>query len=82
MAFKGLTPASGVSWRKSTYCGVATCVEVASRDGMVCVRDSKHENGPVLAFTKREFSDFVIGVKSGEFDEFTHGAPDDYDTTA
>jgi hypothetical protein len=52
------------------------CVEVEFHRGQVGVRDSKaHGNGPVLAFTRREWDAFITGAKAGEFDrpEFSAG---------
>lgn len=57
-------------FRKSSYSGATTdnCVEVAMNlPGLVAVRDSKDRSGPVLAFTPSEWSAFIAGVKSDEF---------------
>ena len=64
---------SGAVWRKSTFSNGngGACVEVASAlpDGHRAVRDSKDRaTGPVLHFTKDEWSAFVAAVKAGEFD--------------
>ena len=59
-------------WVKSTRSsgsGSSDCVEVARNlPGIVAVRDSKNPTGAGLAFTRREWRDFVGGVKDGEFD--------------
>jgi hypothetical protein len=58
-------------WRKSSYSGGngGDCVEVASyRPGVVAVRDSKDRGGVQLAVTERAWSEFVRGIKQGEFD--------------
>jgi hypothetical protein len=58
-------------WRKSTRSAGTggNCVEVADNlPGVVAVRDSKDQAGPVLVFTPAEWSAFVDGVKSGEVD--------------
>lgn len=63
-----------VEWRKSSYSGNggADCTMVATlSNGMVGVKDSKDPDGPVLQFTRSEFRAFVLGVKDGEFDQFT-----------
>jgi hypothetical protein len=57
-----------VPYFQSACEGGSTCVEVAYLAGLVLVRDSKDASGPVLAFTRREWSQFVAGVKRGEFD--------------
>jgi len=60
----------GPSWRRSTFCGPSGCVEVAPLGrGLVAVRDSKVDEGPVLVYTPDEWIAFIEGVKAGEFDE-------------
>jgi len=57
-------------WRKSSYSGNGggDCVEVASRrPGAVLVRDSKDREGPWLTVDGRAWSEFLLGVKHGEF---------------
>jgi uncharacterized protein DUF397 len=46
------------------------CVEVAFLDsGSVALRDSKDNGrGPVMVFTRDEWSAFIEGAKDGEFD--------------
>ncbi|WP_219419709.1 DUF397 domain-containing protein [Pseudonocardia nigra] len=59
----------------SSFCHHGGCVAVAALpDGRVLVRDDKHEESAVLAFTAEEWRDFVQGVKNGEFDPATLGA--------
>jgi hypothetical protein len=58
-------------WRKSSFSGNggASCVEVADRDGMILVRDTKdHGKGPIHRYTPDEWRAFVAGVRNGEFD--------------
>jgi hypothetical protein len=58
-------------WRKSTYSGDngGGCVEVCTATlGIVAVRDSKDKIGPRLAVSDRAWSEFVQGIKQGEFD--------------
>ncbi len=55
-------------FRKASFSeGVGNCVEVAHFEG-VAVRDSKDPEGPVLWYTRDEWTAFVMGVKAGEFD--------------
>jgi uncharacterized protein DUF397 len=58
------------AWRKSSYSNDqgSNCVEVAVTDDQILVRDSKHPDGPTLAFTPSEWRAFVSGVKASEFD--------------
>jgi hypothetical protein len=61
---------TGATWRKSSRSGDngGQCVEVAFVSGAVGVRDSKdREQGPVLAFTPREWAAFVADTVDGEF---------------
>ena len=59
---------SSADWRKSVHSGDGNCVEVAFVGDAVGVRDSKDRSGAVLQFTPSEWSAFVTGVRSGEFD--------------
>lgn len=57
----------GAVWR--SRCNNGTCVEIASQDGWVGVRDGKAGGtGPVLSFTHEEWTTFVMAVKNGDFD--------------
>ncbi|MCX5339824.1 DUF397 domain-containing protein [Streptomyces atratus] len=53
--------ATTLRWFKSSYSGAegGQCLEVATRPGVVHVRDSKHRTGPVLSLTPRGWSAFV-----------------------
>jgi hypothetical protein len=56
-------------WRKSSYSGTqgGNCVEVAGRDGMILVRDSKdHGHGHVHRFTLASWREFVTAVSNRE----------------
>ena len=57
-------------WRRSTLCADAGCVEVARRDGVIAVRDSKDPGSGALSYTPAEWAAFIAGVKAGEFDDF------------
>lgn len=55
-------------WHKAVVSDTGGCVEVATTDGMVGVRDTKANGaGPVLEFTAHEWDCFLAGVASGEF---------------
>ncbi|MEO3782997.1 DUF397 domain-containing protein [Actinocorallia sp. B10E7] len=51
------------SWRKSSYSesgeNQSNCIELATAQHIVAVRDSKHPDGPVLCFTPSEFRPFL-----------------------
>lgn len=59
---------AGADWRKSTRSKDGECVEIARVDGLVGVRDSKDQGGPVLAFEAGTFGAFLEDVKRGAFD--------------
>lgn len=61
---------AGLHWRKaSRSLGAGACVEVAPAAGGVAVRDSKDPHGPILLYTPAEWSAFLHGAKTGEFDD-------------
>ncbi|MEH1125251.1 DUF397 domain-containing protein [Micromonospora sp. CPCC 206061] len=59
------------SWRRAAYCEHNACIEVSVSfaKGMVAVRDSKDDTGPVLAFHRRDWSDFIAGIQAGQIRE-------------
>jgi hypothetical protein len=52
-------------WRKSTYSGGngGDCVETASGDGVVMVRDTTDRDGGTLAFPAEVWRAFAAGIK-------------------
>jgi hypothetical protein len=65
----GIVPTRWDDFRKSTYSGAASCVEIAfSSDGDVLLRDSKIPDGSHLYFTRREWVAFLAGVRAGQFE--------------
>ncbi len=54
-------------WRKAKRCTGGNCVEVATADDHVLVRNSSDLNAGILRFTHDEWRAFVGGVKDGEF---------------
>jgi len=65
-----LSDLRGASWHTSSYSQSANdCVETAFLpDGGVALRHSKHPDGSVLIYTRREWDAFLKGAKDGEFD--------------
>ena len=56
-------------WRVSTRSGNnGACVEARYDSDRVHLRDSKNREGHHLAFTAEGWTQFVAGVKDGEFD--------------
>jgi Domain of unknown function (DUF397) len=66
-----MTPETDLSravWRKSTRSNNGgACVEVATLQGIVAVRDSKDPDGAALVFSPQEWQAFTTGVAGGEF---------------
>jgi Domain of unknown function (DUF397) len=65
---------TGAAWFKSSFSegNSGACVEAAFVPGGVGVRDSKqHGRGPVLLFTREEWSAFLAAARAGEFDPAT-----------
>ncbi|HJU03118.1 MAG TPA: DUF397 domain-containing protein [Actinomycetes bacterium] len=58
------------SWRVSTFCDTASCVEIAVSEDqqLIAMRDSKRRLGSPLIFQADEWQDFVAGIRNGEFD--------------
>jgi len=58
-----------LSWRVARQCNGGACIRVASTGDVVVVGDSKNPHGPVLAYSREEWSAFVEGVRQGDFDD-------------
>ncbi|MYQ74550.1 DUF397 domain-containing protein [Streptomyces sp. SID4934] len=63
---------ASLHWFKSSYStNGGNCVEVGANlvasHGVVPVRDSKVQSGPVLTLPATSFSAFVAGIKAGGF---------------
>ena len=54
-----------LQWRKATYSSGngGNCIEVATADRTVAVRDSKNPDGPRLAFDARAWQAFAAKLK-------------------
>ncbi|MEV6598159.1 DUF397 domain-containing protein [Actinoplanes sp. NPDC051346] len=58
-----------LTWHKSSRSAAAGhCVEVAAVASAIFVRDSKDVAGPVLEFGAEGWTQFIAGVRDGEFD--------------
>ena len=56
-------------WKKSSWSPNGdSCVEAKISGNSVQVRDSKNPSGPVLTFSRAEWSAFLRGVHCGEFE--------------
>ena len=57
---------TSVAWRKSSHSGSngGACVEIGTAGLAVAVRDSKHPDGPLLAFPASTWQAFTDQVKA------------------
>ena len=60
---------SAMDWRRSTFCESGACVEVASLDGMIALRDSGGPNGPIIWCDPIGWRSFIKRAKNGDFDD-------------
>ena len=53
------------NWRKSSWSNAngGSCVETASRNGLVMVRDTTNRDGGTLAFSASAWTSLVTGIK-------------------
>jgi predicted secreted Zn-dependent protease len=59
----------GLSWRVSRTCDGGACVMVARHDDSVVLGNTARPDGPVYAYTRAEWKEFIAGVKLGDFDD-------------
>ena len=66
---------TAVAWRKSSYSGDngGNCVEVGTAGPAMAVRDSKHPDGPLLAFAADIWGAFTEQVKASALTAFHPG---------
>ena len=58
-----------LEWRKARRsANNGACVELAPAAGQVLIRDSKDQNGPVIAYSQYTWLLFVAAAKTGHFD--------------
>jgi hypothetical protein len=53
-------------WRKSSFSGVAECVEVAREGDVVCVRNSNSPKDPHIRSSLKEFRQFINAIKDAD----------------
>jgi hypothetical protein len=59
-------------WKKARH-SIANgdCVEIASAQGLVAVRDSKDPSGPIMRYDASVWQSFLSGARSGKFDRIS-----------
>jgi hypothetical protein len=56
------------AWRKSSHSAYnGNCAEVGQDGAVVCMRDSKDKNGPVMIFSDAEWNDFLYGIRQNAY---------------
>ena len=58
-----------LSWHVSRTCDGGACVMVARHGDSVVFGDTTHPDGPVYAYAKAEWKEFLAGAKLGDFDD-------------
>lgn len=59
-----------LAWRKSRRSGYqGNCVELATTEGAVAMRNSREPHGAILAFPAAEMAAFLGAIKNGELDD-------------
>lgn len=54
-------------WRTASMCNGGDCVQVAPWGQMILLGDTKSPDGPVLAYTRSEWNEFIGRVKRGDY---------------
>jgi hypothetical protein len=58
-----------LEWRKARRsANNGACVELAPAAEQILIRDSKDQDGPVMAYSQYSWRLFVASVKTGHFD--------------
>ena len=58
-----------LEWRKARRsANNGACVELAPAARQILIRDSKDQNGPVIAYSQYSWRLFVASAKTGHFD--------------
>ena len=58
-----------IAWRVATTCDGGACVMVTRQGDSVLLGNTGQPDGPVYAYTRAEWKEFLAGVKMGDFDE-------------
>ena len=58
-----------LSWRVARKCNGGECVRVAAHGDTIVIGSSEHLDGPVIAYSRDEWTAFVQGVRDGDFDD-------------
>jgi hypothetical protein len=57
-----------LSWRVARQCNGGACIRVAADDDGVIIGNSQPD-GPVILYSRAEWTAFVEGIRQGDFDD-------------
>jgi Domain of unknown function (DUF397) len=57
-----------LSWRVARQCNGGACIRVAA-DGDGVVIGTSQPDGPVISYSRAEWTAFVEGIRQGDFDD-------------
>jgi predicted secreted Zn-dependent protease len=57
-----------LNWLVAQKCNGGSCVRVATRGEDIVIGDTKNPGGPVLTYSRSEWTAFVDGIREGDFD--------------
>ncbi len=58
-----------LNWHVSLTCEGGQCIKVARHGESVVFGNTSQPDGPVYAYTKTEWKEFLAGAKLGDFDD-------------
>ena len=64
----GLSHLGGLEWVRSSKCDAGACVEIATVDAVVLIRDSADPSLTPLAVSRDTWRNFVSALRAGIFD--------------
>jgi predicted secreted Zn-dependent protease len=59
---------NSLTWLTALSCNGGACVQVATDQNSILIRNSRQPDGPLVEYTPEEWHEFVSGVKKGDFD--------------
>jgi hypothetical protein len=62
------TAAEALAWRITRRCNGGACVRVAASDDRIIVGDAKRPDGPVIIYSRDDWTLFVDEIRLGRFD--------------
>lgn len=57
-----------LAWYRASFCQNGECVEIATYNDTVMMRNSAWPDSGYIYFTTEDFNTFLLAAKAGEFD--------------